>query len=524
MHLDMLLVGLTLAIALVAFGVAGTIFIRLQRVKGVWQIGILFLLEFIYAIGYGLELASDSLELKIFFNHIQYLAIPFIAIAWVYIVNKFHDAKYVPKIWQYAIFLIVPVLTMVTVQLTHYTPIDWFYSSASIDETHRLGSQLMPVLVFTKGPLYYVNTAHNLLLAGFVVYRYGSTFKHSKGIHRQQAFVLMLVTIIGFLASASTFFSKTTHGLDYAFYLIVLIGYLIVYAMFKYELFDLKPNAHYATFEWAPDPVLVLSDAYQLVSWNKAAQDSDIIQPELEYHLPLDQMFSNKELINAVKDHVPHSFKMENRHYVMETIPLTNKKGYPTGYLLKFNEMTSIIERIEKLDYQASHDELTKILNRRAFIEEAQDYIGEKEVHKEPYALLMIDIDDFKVVNDTYGHYYGDLVLEETANIIKENLSSDCSFGRYGGEEFLVLLKNHTKEAAIKKAEVLLGAINSHDYFYNRNHIHIEISIGVCTGEHCSSEDIYSHIQFADKAMYESKQKGKNQVTCALPSNTTEEE
>lgn len=519
MHVDMLLVGFTLAIALIALVVSATIFIRLRKVKGVWQIGLLFLLEFIYAIGYGLELASETLELKVFFNHIQYLAIPFIAIAWVYIANKYHNANYVPKFWHYGIFLIIPVMTMVIVQLTYYTPIDWFYTSVTLDNTYRVGSYIMPVMVLTKGWLYYINTAHNLLLAGYVIYRYGSTFRGSTGVRRQQAFVLMLATIIGFIASGSTFFSHTTHGLDYAFYLIVFIGYLIVYAMFKYELFDLKPKAHFATFEWAPDPALVLSDGYQLVSWNKAAEESDIIQTELVYHLPLEKMFSSKELMLSVYDHVPHSFKIDKRHYVLETIPLTNKKGYPTGYLLKFNEMTSIIERIEKLDYQASHDELTKILNRRAFIEESQQYVSKRGKHLEPYAMMMIDIDDFKHVNDTFGHYYGDLVLEETAHIIAEMLPENSLFGRYGGEEFLVLLKNHSQTDATVKADAILQTVNSHDFSYNRNHIFIQVSIGLCTGEYCVSTDIYSLIQCADLAMYESKRKGKNQVTCSLPSD-----
>jgi len=520
----MLLVGFTVAIGLIALGTAIAFFIQLRKTKGVWQVGILFVLEAVYAFGYGLELASNSLDMKIFYNHIQYLAIPFIAVTWIYIANKFHQSNYQPKVWKYMILLIVPVFVMVSVQLTYFTPVDWYYTSEFIDNSHQLGSQTLPVLVLTKGPLYYISTCYNLLLTGYVIYRYGITYKKSLGIHKNQALSLMIISIGGFLASGSTLFSKQTYGLDYSFYLIVFIGYYIIYAMFKYELFDLKPSAHFATFEWASEPVFVLNDTYELISWNKAAEESDIQQSQLIYHMPLDDMFFSKELIMSVRDNVPHSFKIGNRHYVLETIALKNKRGYKNGYLLKFNDMTNYIERIEKLDYQASYDELTKILNRRAFIEEAQYYFSQQEKERRPYAMMMIDLDDFKHVNDTYGHYYGDLVLEETAHIIKELLPEDSLFGRYGGEEFLVLLKNSTTQDAMTVAETMRAEVSSHDFSYNRNHISIQISIGVCSGEHCVYNDVYSHVRCADQALYESKRQGKNRVTGAKSDNISSDE
>lgn len=298
-----------------------------------------------------------------------------------------------------------------------------------------------------------------------------------------------------------------------ALYMMVAISYIIVFTMFKYEMFDLKPSAHLAAFEITTSPIIILDDKFEVVSWNNAAQNFSGNRNAIHYHMKMEKLFVNKELINAIIDTATFSFKSGSKHYVLEPIALKTISGHNKGYLLKFNEITGYMEKIEKLDYQASHNELTKILNRRAFHERVQHFLEDKETKGVSFSMIMIDLDDFKNVNDSYGHAIGDQVLTEMVSLINTVLPEKNLFSRYGGEEFLIMLPSCDAKTAGSISESIRIIVLNNDFVYGDIRIRIQISLGVYNYQQGDTGDVYDFIKYADEALYLSKRTGKNKVS-----------
>ncbi|ADZ90905.1 diguanylate cyclase [Marinomonas mediterranea] len=156
-------------------------------------------------------------------------------------------------------------------------------------------------------------------------------------------------------------------------------------------------------------------------------------------------------------------------------------------------------------------DELTGLLNRRYLEEIHQDVSESADAHKQPISVLFFDIDHFKRVNDEYGHQCGDITLAKVGDIVSNHTRvRDFSF-RYGGEEFVMIVRSDQQEA-FAMAEELRQAIENSPINLGDQYIHVTVSIGVATrasNDVCSIKDV---IAKADSLMYLAKQAGRNQV------------
>ncbi len=172
-------------------------------------------------------------------------------------------------------------------------------------------------------------------------------------------------------------------------------------------------------------------------------------------------------------------------------------------YVNQSNEIYRYTER------QATIDFLTGLQNVRQFDILLNQYIEKSEESYQELALLMLDIDHFKKVNDTYGHQAGDAVLQQIASILKEHAFSNLAF-RKGGEEFALLLPGCTSVMAIEIGEKVRSAVEQHGFVLpNESMISVTISVGVSVYSNSSEE----FIRKADEALYCSKQLGRNRVS-----------
>lgn len=169
----------------------------------------------------------------------------------------------------------------------------------------------------------------------------------------------------------------------------------------------------------------------------------------------------------------------------------------------------------EKLDIElikaASYDELTDILNRRTFILRAKEIISLFARKKEQISYLLIDIDNFKKINDVYGHYTGDVVLKEFAAAVKTQLRDYDLFGRYGGEEFAVLLPGTDEKDSMEVAERLRRTIENTAVSIDPE-IKYTISIGVITLTPDSETNVDTFYKLSDNALYNAKMQGRNRI------------
>ena len=162
----------------------------------------------------------------------------------------------------------------------------------------------------------------------------------------------------------------------------------------------------------------------------------------------------------------------------------------------------------------ASYDPLTHLFNWRHFFNLAEIEFERAVRYQHPLSLLMLDLDHFKSVNDRYGHLIGDELLESVATICKNNLRNIDIIGRYGGEEFIILLPETDEDAASDLAERIGKTIENSSLLSPKGPISITSSIGVCTRtENCKQLD--TMIEIADKALYAAKQMGRNLVVTA---------
>ncbi|MBS3821777.1 MAG: diguanylate cyclase [Planctomycetes bacterium] len=168
-----------------------------------------------------------------------------------------------------------------------------------------------------------------------------------------------------------------------------------------------------------------------------------------------------------------------------------------------------LAEKSEKLEFLASRDPLTGFLNRRAFFDACEDVLVEAAEKEQYTACIMIDLDHFKSVNDTYGHQVGDEVLRRAANAVTDTVRSGDIVGRYGGEEFAVILPNQNSRETAVVAERLRATIES----WPMPNVQVTASIGVSAASPMMIGDVMQDlIKSADEALYEAKETGRNRV------------
>ena len=174
------------------------------------------------------------------------------------------------------------------------------------------------------------------------------------------------------------------------------------------------------------------------------------------------------------------------------------------------DECNGIDKLVEDLKKEAVYDSLTGCYNKKEIEVLFEKFLEESLRYNTPLSIMMIDIDYFKKVNDTYGHLAGDFILKEVANIIKNTIRSSDICGRFGGEEFLILLPNTKLSGAMKLAERIRENIQNHKFVFNDKKITITVSIGITSAS--KNDSVFSLIERADEALYEAKNKGRNRV------------
>ncbi|BDB19230.1 diguanylate cyclase (GGDEF)-like protein [Pseudomonas sp. BIGb0381] len=175
-------------------------------------------------------------------------------------------------------------------------------------------------------------------------------------------------------------------------------------------------------------------------------------------------------------------------------------------------------ERSEALlQHMALRDVLTGILNRRAILDQFSTELERARRDGSSLAVAMVDIDHFKHINDRYGHLAGDEVIRHCANHLTLRIRHSDSIGRYGGEEFLILLPSTNTEGAVAVLDELRASLAESPAQYDKTKISLRISIGVCCVVPTEGDTTASLLTIADSALYEAKGSGRNTLRFATP-------
>ncbi|SDS41297.1 diguanylate cyclase (GGDEF) domain-containing protein [Halopseudomonas sabulinigri] len=173
-------------------------------------------------------------------------------------------------------------------------------------------------------------------------------------------------------------------------------------------------------------------------------------------------------------------------------------------------------ELLQRFEYLANHDHLTAVLDRGGFFARGQHLLGSANSARAPVAVMVLDIDHFKSVNDRYGHAAGDEVLRRFAQTIDATLRKNDVFGRTGGEEFAVILEGINRDSALGLAERMLSEVARQDTPVAENQtLRVTVSIGLAWHAQAPLNELDSLLAEADRALYRAKAGGRNRVELA---------
>ncbi len=252
--------------------------------------------------------------------------------------------------------------------------------------------------------------------------------------------------------------------------------------------------------------IIMITDGKEIQSVNRKFHE---IFNSTENFLENIALIDNKTKANFIavakrynnKD-IPAKFKFtdEERYFTFHVSKLDIRK-----YLICMNDVSTLNHKINHLTFRATTDELTSVYNKATITNYAKRWLENKD-----FSMIIFDIDYFKKINDTYGHYVGDVILKELAKLISSEISKNDILGRFGGEEFLLLIDDTSSLNIIKIANRIRKVVEDKLFLVDEHKIYLTISMGctVCIYDE-EFETIYKR---ADEALYEAKKNGRNRV------------
>ncbi len=254
----------------------------------------------------------------------------------------------------------------------------------------------------------------------------------------------------------------------------------------------------------------LLSDILLLELKNyKEINDIEKYSLSMEEYIEIYKKITQLEM-DSYKKQVSNQIKIRNSFIIGFLIILNITLIVFARYRIKTGDQIKLEKANKQLDELSRIDPLTSISNRRDILEKIEYETLRFERNKKVFSLVMGDIDNFKAVNDNYGHECGDYVLKALVATIISSLRKQDIVARWGGEEFILLLPETNIEGGRIAAEKVRSNISQNKFFYNKKRIPITITFGVT--EYSNGKDVNNCIKEADSALYKGKSKGRNRV------------
>jgi diguanylate cyclase (GGDEF)-like protein/PAS domain S-box-containing protein len=485
--------------------------------------GFLMLGAFIWVSMFTLETAAISLETKLAFINLEFLGITIIPLAWVLLVYSYTGRKLSRK--SKTLFLIIPLITNIIIWTNplHH----WFMGNPYL----TYDAAPFPVVYLDYQFWFYSIHAPigylYLLIAIIVLVR---SIRNSAEIYRTQSRLLLFSILLPSITDVLYVLGYSPiKYYNYTTAIFSISGLILFRTLFKHQFLDILPLARDTIIDNLPDGIIVCDHKNRLVDINPTAMKTFDIKPEM-IGQPISE--SNHELLKLIFSlFTSHNRQQDirfgkdpERHFDLTIAPVISPKQNSIGWVATTREITERIRLFKQLEALSFTDDLTGILNSRNFLK-----LGQQEIDrgirsgKLSVSVIMIDLDSFKTINDTYGHPVGNQVLVGFTKTIQEILRPYDLFGRLGGEEFGLLLIAVSQDEAWQIAERLRAAVENNPININNNEITITASFGLVSTQDVDPNhwEIHSLLNLADQALYQAKQTGRNRVMVYAPEHSS---
>ncbi len=296
------------------------------------------------------------------------------------------------------------------------------------------------------------------------------------------------------------------------------------------EIAELARSRSVRMFEDLPIACFTIDLHGRVYEWNARAESLFGIAPhvalgqsfwELLPELGTDKARTSLQNVFLGKSFADHPWTLYSKHLLVSSHPLLGNKGEIVGALTSVVDVTALRDAERQIERQkedlvalnsqlqtlAITDGLTGVPNRRAFQEHLVSALQSAHSHAVPFVLAMVDIDHFKRLNDTYGHQAGDEVLCRVANTLTAGLRRSDFVGRYGGEEFVIILEGANVDIGLRLMERLRASIESMES--DCGQVTASFGLTICDGTELDGNTL---VKQADTALYEAKNSGRNCV------------
>lgn len=507
-----------------------SIIVLRRAVPGSSTLGGVLVGTFIWSGAYAMSWSLAALDEKIIWLKIAYLGVVAVPTAFL---------LFALRITHYDNWLTNRTLIWLSVEPLLVLVLVWFQPALFFERIFLEQKDGFTVLQPGRGFGFWINMlySYSVILLALIVL--AASAWRATPFFRRQYLLIVFAAIVPFIASIFTQISyRELADLDLTPVSFGVSGMLCVYAIFHHQFMDLLPVARGRLIESMSDGVLVVDEKGRIVDINPAMKSfldeepAALIGRNISSVMGLwsynvDQLLDGSETRMEIR--LPGK---PSRYLDLLITPLYNDYQVLNGRLIVFRDVTDrkevekdlrrAMDRLQtqlieigtlqsQLREQAIRDALTNVFNRRYLEETLERELARAEREGYPLCVIMMDLDYFKEVNDTYGHEAGDVVLRTLAETVKRQSRHGDFVCRYGGEEFVLVMPNIGIEKARQRAEELHLTINSLNIPYGVFNLTTTISMGVATyPEHGKSKE--ELLRAADRAMYIAKNTGRNRV------------
>lgn len=453
---------------------------------------------FLYTMGYLLEITSPTLESAFIGVRVQKMGTPLLVVFnYLFIRDIYGEKRF--NLRKYCLLFALPLFNMFTAEAfplvrLHYTRIEYFFNG------YFANCQGFP------GPMSYLANAYNFGLVFLSIRCILRHFKKGNPLLRRQSISLLASVLIPLIAYIYHTLSYNRLRLDLPPLAVSVSLIPLLYSIQIQNLLNVVPVARDQIIESMADAFIVCGKDFSFLDANRAARN---LFPELNRLLPGETMEQVKQFEG--ESELSLQIDGEMRFYKITQTPIQQSRKN-SGICIVFHDITEKENQLKRLYNKATFDPLMHIYNRATFFDLANFMLNTGEAKNRPYALLMIDLDRFKLVNDTYGHSCGDMVLQNIALMVKSHFRKYGIAGRYGGEEIVVLLDEISSGQAFPLVEGLRADIENAAISYHEKEIRITVSIGMADSPAETVHSLEDMLAEADSALYQAKNSGRNRV------------
>jgi diguanylate cyclase (GGDEF)-like protein/PAS domain S-box-containing protein len=455
-----------------------------------------------WSFAYALELSATDTSHRELWGALKYVGITVLPAAWLVFALQYTGRMGRPKAWFLGALAVEPVLVLGLLAAPGTRHLIRFYPPG----------RPQPIATAQAGTLYWPHVIYSnlLVLTGSAILLV-SVMRTSR-LYWRQSITLLIAICLPLIGNALTDFNAPPFDhLDPTPLATSLAAWVLAFGVLRYRLLDLRPVARTHVVETMRDAVLVVDAHGHVVDLNPAAgqllarNEGDLVGR------PVAALLS--ELADPMSFRDPGVYDVQvrasdqERDMELSVTPLEDARGATAGRVLVFRDITERRELERELRRLAYTDRLTSLPNRALFHDRLERALAMARRRGAPVAVLFLDLDRFKVINDSLGHEIGDKVLVSVARRLKGCLRAEDTLARLGGDEFAILLpeianRQDTHRVTEKCLAALSGpeAIGSHELTVN-------VSIGVAVFPE-DGADVQHLLRSADAAMYRAKARG----------------